>query len=49
MMKALREVEYQFTKPFLVDASETEKTFGIVACEHTILWWRQRQPATLAA
>jgi nucleoside-diphosphate-sugar epimerase len=29
LIKELRTTRYQFTKPFVIDASETERTFGL--------------------
>ena len=49
MMRALGEVEYQFAKPFIVDASDTEATFGLratpldAALAETVAWWRNEQ------
>lgn len=48
MMRALGEVEYQFAKPFIVDASDTETTFGLhatplaEALAETVAWWQER-------
>jgi nucleoside-diphosphate-sugar epimerase len=48
LMKALQEVTYQFTSPFVVDASSTTAAFGItatsidVACKDTVSWWQDR-------
>ncbi len=46
MMRELREVEYQFAAPFVVDATETEQQLNIhataleIAAVETIGWWR---------
>jgi nucleoside-diphosphate-sugar epimerase len=50
-MRELRETRYQFDRPWVVDASETEATFGLVHTPHadaaaaTVAWWRA-QPAS---
>jgi len=55
MMRALGEVEYQFAKPFIVDASDTESALGIAATPlvegfaETIAWWRDRAATAKAA
>ena len=55
MIRALGEVEYQFAKPFIVDASDTESAFGITATPlveafaETIAWWRERAATVKAA
>jgi nucleoside-diphosphate-sugar epimerase len=47
-MKAVKEVLYQFDKPWIIDASLTEQTFGLAAtpltdaAAATVAWWRQR-------
>jgi nucleoside-diphosphate-sugar epimerase len=48
IMRELREVEYQFAAPFVVDATETEKLLGIHAtpikesAAATISWWQSK-------
>jgi nucleoside-diphosphate-sugar epimerase len=48
---ALKEVLYQFDKPWIIDASLTEQTFGLAAtplaegAAATVAWWRQRLAA----
>ncbi len=55
MIRALKEVEYQFAKPFVIDATETESTFGLSAtpldraCAETVAWWRDRAAAKVTA
>ena len=55
MIRALGEVEYQFAKPFIVDASDTESELGIVATPlveafaETIGWWREQATTSKAA
>jgi nucleoside-diphosphate-sugar epimerase len=55
MMRSLREVEYQFAKPFVVDASDTKTTFALSAtplaeaCAETVAWWRERTTTTAGA
>jgi nucleoside-diphosphate-sugar epimerase len=50
-LKALKEVLYQFEKPWIIDASLTEQTFGLAAtplaegAAATVAWWRQRLAA----
>jgi nucleoside-diphosphate-sugar epimerase len=50
-LKALKEVLYQFDKPWIIDASLTEQTFGLAAtplaegAAATVAWWRQRLAA----
>jgi nucleoside-diphosphate-sugar epimerase len=50
-LKALKEVLYQFEEPWVIDASLTEQTFGLVAtplaegAAATVAWWRQRLAA----
>jgi nucleoside-diphosphate-sugar epimerase len=50
-LKALKEVLYQFDKPWIIDASLTEQTFGLAAtplaegAAATVAWWRQRLTA----
>jgi nucleoside-diphosphate-sugar epimerase len=46
LMRELREVQYQFTSPFIVDAAETTAAFDIhasdvdLAIAQTIAWWQ---------
>ncbi len=48
LMKELRETSYQFEKPFVIDASDVEDTFGLTptpledAARRTVAWWRDR-------
>lgn len=48
MMKALREVEYQFAKPYDLDSSDFTNTFGVTATPldttlaDTVAWYRTR-------
>jgi nucleoside-diphosphate-sugar epimerase len=50
-LKALKEVLYQFEKPWVIDASLTEQTFDLAAtpladgAAATVAWWRQRLAA----
>ena len=50
-LKALKEVLYQFEKPWVIDASITEQAFGLAAtplaegAAATVAWWRQRLAA----
>ena len=50
-LKALKEVLYQFEKPWVIDATLTEQTFGLAAtpladgAAATVAWWRQRLAA----
>jgi nucleoside-diphosphate-sugar epimerase len=50
-LKALKEVLYQFDKPWIIDATLTEQTFGLAAtplaegAAATVAWWRQRLAA----
>ena len=51
MLRSLKEVWYQFEKPWIIDASLTEQTFGLAATPlaegvaATVAWWRQRLAA----
>ena len=48
LMRELAETRYQFDKPWVVDSSLTEKTFGLSAtpfddaAKATLAWWRAR-------
>ena len=48
VMRELRETSYQFDRPWIVDSSLTEATFGLaatpmaVAAKETVAWWRTR-------
>ena len=49
MMRELQEIQYQFTAPFVADASDTTERFGIPetgleeAARATVAWWKARQ------
>ncbi|MDH2425039.1 NAD-dependent epimerase/dehydratase family protein [Sphaerisporangium sp. TRM90804] len=51
LIRELEETRYQWTRPFVADASDFEKTFGLAptatddALERTIAWWRAGQAA----
>jgi nucleoside-diphosphate-sugar epimerase len=51
LMRELREVRYQFDRPFLLDSSAYESTFGgratplAEAVAATVAWWRERLAA----
>jgi nucleoside-diphosphate-sugar epimerase len=51
MLRALKEVWYQFDQPWIIDASLTEQTFGLAAtpladgAAATVAWWRTRLAA----
>lgn len=51
-MRELLEVEYQFTKPFVIDATDTEATFGLHATPFdealaaTVEWYRHAASVT---
>ncbi len=48
LLRELREVLYQFERPFVLDSSATEETFGLKptamnkALGETLAWWRRR-------
>ncbi|GAA2098540.1 NAD-dependent epimerase/dehydratase family protein [Actinomadura alba] len=48
MMRELRETRYQFDRPYVLDSSAFETTFGVAptpldaALEETLAWWRSR-------
>lgn len=54
MMRELRETLYQFDRPFVLDSSLTEATFGLSAtpvdeaAAETVAWWRERLAAQAA-
>jgi nucleoside-diphosphate-sugar epimerase len=51
MMRELRETRYQFDRPYVLDSSAFETTFGVaptpldVALKETLAWWRWRLAA----
>jgi nucleoside-diphosphate-sugar epimerase len=51
MMRELRETRYQFDRPYVLDSSAFETTFGVAptpldaALEETLAWWRTRLAA----
>lgn len=51
MIRELEAVRYQFVRPFVVDSSEFEDTFGAAptpmdeALRATLAWWREPQPS----
>jgi nucleoside-diphosphate-sugar epimerase len=53
-MRELEETRYQFVRPFVIDASDTEKTFGLAAtpwdeaCAATVRWYREYRSAASA-
>ncbi|MFJ8650233.1 NAD-dependent epimerase/dehydratase family protein [Streptomyces sp. NPDC093546] len=52
LLRELKEVRYQFDRPFVADASAYEATFAVRATpldeqvKATVAWWRERQPTT---
>lgn len=48
-LRAMRETRYQFTRPFVLDSSAFEKTFGLdptpmdKAVQETVAWWRAQR------
>ncbi|MCC3769679.1 NAD-dependent epimerase/dehydratase family protein [Streptomyces sp. UNOC14_S4] len=52
MIRELKEIRYQFDRPFVVDSSAYEAEFAVRATpvdeqvEATVAWWRQRLAAT---
>lgn len=53
-MRELEETRYQFVQPFVIDASDTEESFGLTptpwdeACAATVRWYRQSRAAVSA-
>ncbi|WP_438472715.1 NAD-dependent epimerase/dehydratase family protein [Rhodococcus erythropolis] len=53
--RELAEMNYQFTKPFVMDSSASEVLLGLSptpldqAAEETVVWWRAEQARTAAA
>lgn len=53
LLRELQEVRHQFERPFVLDSSAFEATFGVTptpwdeVIDQTVAWWRQR-PATAA-
>ncbi|MER5838616.1 NAD-dependent epimerase/dehydratase family protein, partial [Streptomyces sp. NPDC002130] len=53
--RELAEMNYQFTKPFVMDSSASEVLLGLSptpldqAAEETVAWWRAEQARTAAA
>jgi nucleoside-diphosphate-sugar epimerase len=53
-MRELEEVRYQFTRPFVLDSTAAQATFGLAptpleeGLSAHVRWWAQRQPATTA-
>ena len=53
--RELAEMNYQFTKPFVMDSSASEVLLGLSptpldqAAEETVAWWRAEQARTIAA
>jgi len=53
--RELAEMNYQFTKPFVMDSSASEVLLGLSptpldqAAEETVAWWRAEQARTVAA
>jgi nucleoside-diphosphate-sugar epimerase len=51
MMRELRETRYQFDRPYILDSSAFETTFGVtptpldMAQKETLAWWRSRLAA----
>ncbi|MEU7164430.1 NAD-dependent epimerase/dehydratase family protein [Streptomyces morookaense] len=51
LIRELREIRYQFDRPFVVDSSAYESAFAVHATpldeqiRATVAWWRERQPA----
>jgi nucleoside-diphosphate-sugar epimerase len=51
LLRELEETRYQFVRPFIVDSSAFETTFGVAptpmdtALKQTIAWWRSRRAA----
>jgi hypothetical protein len=48
MLRGMRETAYQFDRPYILDSSDFETTFGVAptplddALKATIAWWRER-------
>lgn len=53
-MRELEETRYQLVQPFVIDASETEETFGLAstgwdaACAETVRWYRQSRSTEMS-